>query len=185
MLVALLIQRSFAIPALLEADWSTNMTDIVPQVLQTSADGTIHGSVCQNGFTTAIVGFDQLTGTRVNEIATTNHDTQAVKCILITAGQDVADSVAARWAVDALNDAIYNTIETVKIEYVDDADRINFVSMTEPNSPFNGHDICAVVPAFVYPAATDPVFEIRNWFHPNNLGHTFYEEVISANMNQS
>jgi hypothetical protein len=98
-------------------------------------------------------------------------------------GEDDDDSVAARNVVDALNGAIRDAVDNVKSDSSDFAGRLHFVSMTESDSPFEGHDVCAQTPAFVYPAATDPLLEQRNWFHPNSLGHTFYEEVISEAMN--
>lgn len=85
------------------------------------------------------------------------------------------ESTAARKVVDELNE----TIESA-IDQVEDA-RLHFVDPTTGGSsnPFDGHDVCATVPYFVYPFAQT---ESHNWFHPNTAGHQAYADVVKEAM---
>ena len=84
----------------------------------------------------------------------------------------VTDSVAARNVVDMLNSATEDAVLDIS------SPNLEFVNVTEAANPFEGHDLCAEIPAFVYPQFVPYEY----WVHPNHLGHMYYAEVITAEL---
>jgi hypothetical protein len=87
-----------------------------------------------------------------------------------TQGAGITDSVAARNIVDALNDQSRSVINTINDS------RLHFVDPTQTGSPFDGKDICATLPNFVYPQ----LIATHNWAHPNTVGQLAYADILAG-----
>lgn len=85
------------------------------------------------------------------------------------------EAKAIRQVVQQLNTAIKNEVEAIGHNF-------HFISATEPDSPFAGHELCRDSfahgkPYFVN-AILFPVEQRRFSFHPNKQGHEAYAELV-------
>lgn len=81
--------------------------------------------------------------------------------------------------LNALNTKISDSVEEVRATSQDYFNRLSFVSATDSNSPFNGHEICSEEPYF---HGLDLAHDSYS-FHPNTSGQQAYAELVAGAIN--
>lgn len=94
-------------------------------------------------------------------------------------GNEWADVEAARDIVTKLNKAILDNVAAVRALNTDYNQRLKYVPLDGPNSPFNGHEICGSGTSWfqnVDQAGSNPNYV----FHPNKLGQELGYAVAAS-----
>jgi lysophospholipase L1-like esterase len=94
-----------------------------------------------------------------------------------------ADVQGARDIVTKLNEKIKDQVNAVRVLNADYYQRLKYVPLDEPGSPFNGHEVCGTASSSWFQNVDQALNGVEYVFHPNKAGYEGYATVAGAAIN--